>query len=234
MKKVIVAVAVGLALVALIIAFGQIFTVRFVTVNFENGVSAADKQTILDLAGIEPNTNIFILDEKRTADKIEKGFDDNVIKVTNIVREFPNKVTINVRERIALFRIKATTADESGYVAADKNFQRTAIYSYEELKNEALIDVTGFTVQETYRTEECYALRDIADAFMECGIEEEALPYFLRSIEFSDSKIIIQLRTTNTKFYISDTADVSEAVKKVYANYAATDYAQRETEDFYI
>ena len=234
MKKVVVAVAIGLVLVALIIAFGQIFTVRFVTVDFVNGVSSTDKQRILDLADINPNTNIFILDEKKIADKIQKGFEDNVIKVTDIVREFPNKVTIKVSERIALFRIKAITDKESGYVAADKNFQRTAVFSYEELKSEVLTDVIGFTVEGTYRRDECYALRDIADAFIECGIEEEALPYFICSIEFTETKIVIRLRTTDTTFTVPKSSDPAQSVKTLYEQYEKTEYYEREKQDFFI
>ena len=69
MKKVAVAITIGLVLVALIIAFGQVFTVRYIDVEFVNAVVTADKNEIIDATGIDTNTNIFILDEKKSRQK---------------------------------------------------------------------------------------------------------------------------------------------------------------------
>ena len=79
MKKVIIAVAIGLVFVALIITFGQVFTVRYVSVEFVNSVSSATKQQIINLADIDTHTNIFVIDETKIAfafNKLEISTDE--------------------------------------------------------------------------------------------------------------------------------------------------------------
>ena len=120
MKKVIIAVAIGLVFVALIITFGQVFTVRYVSVEFVNSVSSATKQQIINLADIDTHTNIFVIDETKIASAIENEFDDNAIRVSDIVREFPNKVVIRISERLALYKIEAETDENEKNESIDK------------------------------------------------------------------------------------------------------------------
>jgi hypothetical protein len=233
MKKVVIAVAVGLILIAVIITFGQIFTVRHVGVEFTNSVSCADEQQVLSYANISPSTNIFVLDEETIAERVEKHYSDNSLKVVAIVREFPDKVIIKVSERIPIFKIKAETEDESGYVEADRNFQRAQIYTAGQLDEATLTEVRGYTVEGTYKTDECYMLRDIADALMQCGFPEEAIPYFVSGIEFSGNLVTLELRASDTKFIINKTSDISvkDAVISMYNKYEAMSVGDRNGKD---
>lgn len=234
MKKVIIAVAIGLVFVALIITFGQVFTVRYVSVEFVNSVSSATKQQIINLADIDTHTNIFVIDETKIASAIENEFDDNAIRVSDIVREFPNKVVIRISERLALYKIEAETDEnEKKYVATDRNFQRSELYSEKDLAGQILTTVTGLKIIDTYRTDECYALRDIANAFISCGIAEEALPYFMEEVDFSTEKIIITLRPTDSIFEISKNVDdIQAAINSLYDSYMSTDFALRHNSVF--
>ena len=235
MKKAIVGVAIGLLIVAMIITFGQVFTVRYIGVEFENSVSAANKQEILSLANIDSNTNIFVLDENALKQRIEKAYPDNVIRVTDIVRTFPDKVTIKVSERIAIYKIAANKDSESGYVAVDRNFQRNTIYSEEELENMMLVDVKGFVVEDSFVTEECYLLRDIANAFLAYtgadgnAIPEEGLPYLVKEVTFSDTSVNVMLRTDDATIVIDKSDDVSakEQVRQLFGEYLATNAQNR-------
>ena len=88
--------------------------------------------------------------------------------------------------------------------------------------------VTGLKIIDTYRTDECYALRDIANAFISCGIAEEALPYFMEEVDFSTEKIIITLRPTDSTFEISKNVDdIQAAINSLYDSYMSTDFALR-------
>ncbi len=227
MKKVAVAITIGLVLVALIIAFGQVFTVRYIDVEFVNAVVTADKNEIIDATGIDTNTNIFILDEKKVKAKIQNAFSDNAIKVNDIVREFPNKVTIKISERTPLFKIKAETEEKDGFVTVDRNFQRTYVYSEEEISREPLIEVKGFVVEDTYLTDECYALRDVANALIDCGFNEEAIPYLIKTIEFTDGSAKITLRSDEVTFVLTNYDEIEEKIKRLCGEYEATDFAAR-------
>lgn len=231
MKKIIIAVVLGLVLISLIIAFGQVFTVKYVTVEFTNNVSVTTKEKILEQAGIKTSTNIFIIDEEKVAESIEKNYTNNEIKVKSIVRTFPNKVTINVSERIALFRIQAHTEEQSGYVKADRNFQMNAIYSYSEIKDEVLIDVSGFEIKDTFNCKECFALKNIANAVIDSGIKEEALPFFIDEVSISERQIKVMLKGTDTVLVVNAPfdadANVYSAVSDLMKKYLELDISER-------
>lgn len=223
MKKVIIAATVGIVLIACIIVCGQMFTINFVNVEFVNGVQTTTEQKILLLADIDTNTNIFVLNESALKKRIEDGYPDNSVKVTDVVREFPNKVTIKVMERVALFKIKASAGNLNGYACTDRNFQRNVIYSYDDLKDDVLINVIGIELKDSFQTDECYILKNIVNAFIDCGIKEEALPYFIQEITFLAEKISINLRMSDTKFVIDKTEsdDLKLAISSVYEKYKA-------------
>lgn len=227
MKRVAVAITIGLVLVALIIAFGQVFTVRYIDVEFVNSVKAANKQEIIDATGIDTNTNIFILDEKKVKAKIQNAFNDNAIKVNDIVREFPNKVKIKVSERTPLFKIAAETEEKDGFVTVDRNFQRTYVYSAEEIQTEPLIEVKGLTIKDTYLINECNALKIIANTLIARGFAEDAIPYFVKRIEFNENKIKINLRASATTFVLTSTEKIDEKINRLCDEYETTDYKDR-------
>ena len=233
MKRVVITVAIGIMIIAGIIVCGQMFKVQFVNVEFDNGVTVTNEESILSLADIDTNTNIFVLDEKQIKERIENGYENNAIKVTDIVRSFPNKVTIKVMERVSLYKIKAETETQSGYVSVDRNFQRNKIYSYEELKDEILINVTGISINNSFKSKECYQLQSIANALISNGIQEEALPYFINDINFNDTgRIIINLRITDTKFVIdtenNENYAIGIAINSLMNKYFQCDYDKRD------
>ena len=233
MKKVVITVAIGIIIIAGIIVCGQMFKVQFVNVEFDNSVNVTNEESVLSLADIDTNTNIFVLDEKVIKERIESGYDNNAIKVTDIIRSFPNKVTIKVVERVALFKIKAETEKQSGYVCVDRNFQRNKIYSYDTIKDEVLINVSGITINESFKSKECYQLQIIANTLIASGIQEEAIPYFVNDINFNDNgRITINLRTTDTKFIIDTENDesyaIGTAVESLMKKYLQCDFNKRD------
>lgn len=239
MKKAVIGVAIGLIIVAMIITFGQVFTVRYINVEFENSVTSTDKQELVSLADIDSNTNIFVLDEDVVKQKIEGAFPDNVIRVTDIEREFPNRVVIKVSERIAIYKIEARSADEEGYVAVDRNFQRNTIYSEDQLQDTLLVDVKGVTVKGSFVTKECYILRDIANALVspigEEGtlVPEEGIPYLIKEIIFDETTVTVRLRPDDAVFVIQITDEnISESFSTLFEKYRETSPAEREGKVF--
>ena len=81
MKKAIIAIVIGLVIVAMVISFGHVFAVRYVSVEFQNNVACTTKQEILSSAEISSGTNIFVVDEKKVAQRIEQQYEDSDINV---------------------------------------------------------------------------------------------------------------------------------------------------------
>ena len=160
--------------------------------------------------------------------------------MTDIVREFPNKVTIKISERIALYKIAARSEEGEGYVAVDRNFQRNTIYAEEDLEGMNLIDVKGFAVDGSFVTEECYILRDIANALIQYSggdgnsIPEEGIPYLVKEIIFDGNFVRISLRTNDSTIVLDRSNDksIKEQVQSLYRSYRATDVQERDGKVF--
>lgn len=190
-KSTVFAIIFCTVVLAAIVFFGVFFTVKEITVRYDNDVTSVDKQAVLSVIDIDAQTNIFSVNEKKLKQKVETAFPDNSIEVTQVVRTFPNKVTVVVRERVQLFRIRVKNTDN--YVAADKDFRRSAIYAESGLAGKDLIVVTGFEISDSFAVDGCYQLKDFANALINSGFNVDSLTTFVSSIDFSEDKMLVTL-----------------------------------------
>lgn len=229
MKKKYILIIASILVIALIVACGQIFTVRHVSVVFLNKTGLADESGILEASGLNKQKNIFNIKENEIKEKVAASFDDNSIVVTDIERVFPNEVVVYVKERIPVFCLKVYSAEgKELYVPTDKDFQRGKIYSAEEIteKNYLLIDITGFEVYETFDVKECIYLRTLANALIDKGLEEEALPHLIESVAFGEDVLTLTLRGTAAKWIVSQ-ENVQGEVSSAYERYVALSDEER-------
>ena len=229
MKKKYILIIASLLVIALIVACGQIFTVRHVSIVFLNKTALADEAGILEASGLNKQKNIFNLKETEIKEKVSAFFDDNSIVVTDIERIFPNEVVVYVKERIPVFCLKVYSAEgKQLYVPTDKDFQRGKIYEAQELSqnNYLLINVTGFEVYETFDVKECIYLRTMANALIDKNIEEEALPQLIETVSIDDDALTLTLRETKAKWVISQ-SNVKEDIYSTYDEYVALSYPDR-------
>lgn len=206
MKKKYVLIALSVIVIGLIVACGQMFTVRHVSVVFDNKTGLADENGVLKATGLNGRNNIFNIKESDLKKNIALAYPDNSIEVTNIERKFPNKIVIRVKERIPIFKIKVYSTvggNTDMYVPTDKDFQRGALQNAESIKDLMLIEVSNFGVYETFDVQECKDMHTLVKALLDMSFEEEALPYFIQIIDFSEGYINVMLRETNAIISIS-------------------------------
>lgn len=226
MKKKYIVITASILIIALIVACGWIFTVRNVSVVFYNKTGLADEATVIAASGLSARKNIFSIKEADIKAGVAAAFDDNSIVVTNVVRNFPNEVVIYVKERIPIFKISVWSSDGvERCVPTDKDFQRGNIVTEDEI-DYLLIEVKGFQVYETFDVKECVNLRAMAGAFIACGINEEALPYFISSVEITDEYFNVKLRETSAVLKIS-VEDVTAQTAALYEKYLQLDEQSR-------
>ncbi len=192
MKKGILFTVICTIVLSAIVCVGFLFKVRYVSVEFLNNASICEATELLRHVDISSNTNIFSVDEQKIKDSVEKSYPDNLIEVVDVVRSFPDRITVQVRERTPVFKIKVLS-DNGGYVVPDIDFQRYKVYREEDIPDQKLIPVEGFSVEKTLNTEECRLLRTISYTLMERHFTESSLPYFILEIDFSDEEIILRL-----------------------------------------
>ncbi len=217
MKKKIVIIAISLVIVTALIICGNIFAVDSVEVVFDNKTDITNEYDILKAAEISKSTIIFNIKENSIKSKVSKEYKDNSIVVTNVERVFPNKVKIFVKERVLIYKLNVfSQTDDDLYVPTDKDFQRGALI--DNIDDYNLITVKNFVIKDTFNLEECYELREFADVFISLGISEEALPYFVESIEFSEKTLKIDLRHSSGIFTISRN-NIKNELKTIYYQY---------------
>ena len=213
---------------AAIVFFGVFFTVDEIAVRYDNDVTATDKATILNVIDIDAQTNIFSINEKKIKQKVETAFTDNSIEVVSVVRSFPNKVTVVVRERKQLFKVRVKYSEN--YVAPDKDFRRNKVYSEAELDSYDLIEVNGFDVSDSFAVDGCYQMRDFVNELIGLGFNMDAVTTFVDKIDFTEQNMTVTLFDGAT--LAIDRSNVAEATKECVNNYLATPYAQRSGKAF--
>jgi len=217
MKKKYIIIAISLIIVTTLVVCGYVFTVDNVEVVFDNKTNITKEYDILNAAGISNGTIIFNIKEADIKSRIAKQYKDNSIVVTNVVRLFPNKIKIYVKERVLLYKINVySQSDGNEFVPTDKDFQRGVKIS--DIDDLILISVKNFVVKDTFNLEECYQLKELADSFITLGISEDSLPYFIEYVEFEDSLLEIKLRHSNGVFYISRDR-IKDEIKSIYSKY---------------
>ena len=109
--------------------------------------------------------------------------------------------------------------------------QIVPLNSYSEIKDEVLIDVSGFEIKDTFNCKECFALKDIANAVIDSGIKEEALPFFIDEVSISERQIKVMLKGTDTVLVINapfdDDANVYSTVSDLMKKYLELDISER-------
>lgn len=227
MKKKYIIISICVVIIALIAVCGQVFTVRNIGVVFYNKTGLADEADILAASGLDSRNNIFNVKESEIKRKISAAFPDNSIVVTNVERRFPDEVVIYVKERTPVFKIEVnSSSEEKSFVATDKDFQRGKIQKEDELASLKLITVTGYVVNDSFDVKECVALRNIAKALTDKNMSEEALPYFIESVDVSGDELTIKLAETGALLYV-DIDKAEEETADLYCRYLDMDYSAR-------
>lgn len=209
MKKGIIFTTVFLIIIVAFIAGGQIFTVRNVNVVFYNRTGLTTETEVIDIVGLDRRNNIFSVNERAVKQKVAKAFPDNSIYVTDVERSFPDSVTIYVKERALIFKVKVySPTGANRYVPTDKDFQRGVVYDEgDPALDRKLIAVNNVEVYSSFDTEEFVVLRAIVKVLLECGFEEEALPYFISAIDFTDYGLAMHIVGTDALFRVGFNVD---------------------------
>ena len=230
MKKGILITAIFLIVIAAFLAAGQIFCVRHVNVVFENKTGITDESEVISVIGLDRRNNIFSVNEREVKQKVAAHYVDNAIVVTDVVRSFPDTVTVYVKERTPILKIKVySPTEELRYVPTDKDFQRGTVYDAgDPALSMRLIEVTGLEVVDTFDKPEFVLLRSVLNTFVSFGFEEAALPYFFTTANVDDDEETLSLTVSGTgaKFVVGKEAN-RQLISDAYQNYLALDQAQR-------
>ncbi len=196
----------GICLIGIVFAFGQIFSIAKIDVYYEKAPLTAKTNEIVQASGINLGANIFTVDEKAAAKRVEAFYIDNSVAVLDIERVFPNKVILYVKERSPVFAIPLKNQIEK-VVITDQNFVRSQIFDTNNATLDTLINVEGCAISNTFNTPEIIKLNEIRKGFNSLGIADEALTAFIESIVFEENVVIILRNYNGTKLNIDISSD---------------------------
>ncbi|HOB64104.1 MAG TPA: hypothetical protein PKH08_02990, partial [Clostridia bacterium] len=217
MKKRIFAALAGVLIIALVTAFGVVFSVDEIVEVYDGDASATGIKSgdIAGIAEISIGDNILSINETEAKDKVSEYFSDNSIDIYDIERVFPNKVIIKIKHRLP---IAAVTVESGGYALADIDFQLNKIE--EEADFSKLVFIEGVTVKNTFNIPELKRVREGLIAAKSAGFSNEALASFIEKVNLTpEGKIVFTLRSGGVITIEGQGEQLSAAFKDKYSKY---------------
>lgn len=214
MKRRLTAVIVGIFILAAIITFGKVFSVRTIEEVYAVSPTLVSEGEILDKSGIELGDNILNINETAVKAAISKLYPDNSVAVTDIERVFPNKVIIYVQERTPIMAIQSAS-EVGSYGIADIDFQLNRLVPAEETDLSKLMLVNGITVDKSYNYTSFRAIREVLSGFT-AYVPDYVLPEIIESLDYTTDVITVNMRNGKTIKATSDAAAFSAALKNYF------------------
>ena len=201
---VLLSIIAGLAL----IVTGTYFTTKLNTVNVEFRTRLEESETRLasgildkvkDSGEFNYKDTVLFMDVEKSISKIEKS--NPYVEVQQVVRKFPNKLTIYISERIPKYRM-----DTDSWVILDEDFKALEKITNEELLSQRLDEKT---VEVKYISDSV----EVGD-FLAEGIERDNLNTILSGV-YGRTKDYFAVRSIdyvsdNNTFYVTMRASVEK------------------------
>lgn len=205
---VLLSIIAGLAL----IVTGTYFTTKLKTVNVEFRTRLEESETRLasgildtvkDSGEFNYKDSVLFMDIEKSVSKIEKS--NPYVEVQQVVRKFPNKLTIYISERIPKYRM-IDKDDTDSWIILDEDFKVLEKITNEELLSKRLDEKT---VEVKYISESI----EVGD-FLAEGIEKENLNTILSGV-YGRTKDYFAVRSIdyvsdNNTFYVTMRASVEK------------------------
>ncbi len=196
MNKRIVAIIIGLVLIAALAVAGQVFNIDEIEVRFSEPTTyTADE--IASICGIEKGKSILSVKDAYAEDALAETVKTGRLQLESIDRIYPNKVVVNVKVLKPTFIVHT---DDEKVVPTDADFLIKEKVSYDDSYSD-LISILGVRVSDTLNIPQLKFARSLAYAFYGENFDDEGFIAFVESIEFNEDG--------GVKVYLRDFENVS-------------------------
>ncbi len=218
MKLKIISIVIGVVLVATIAVFGNLCRVGEVNLVFTENCTDSEADEIYSVLEIETGASILSVNENDFKRRVLAAFPDRSVSVIDVVRSFPNKVTVYLDLNYPLFAVPLMNG--TGYALADRDFQLNKTTDESSLDKSEIVIVRGVTVGNSFNLPVFGIIRDLAKGLRAAGLPDEAIAALLKEISFEGDSIVCTTRTGGT-FSIAylDSDDVAERTEAAYYEY---------------
>lgn len=195
--RIIVFIGIILLIIVIVLLNMTVFTVKEITVLNEVESQLIDEESIISNSDIHIGSNIFVISEKKSKEKIEVTHP--YLEVKGIERVFPNKVIIHVSVRIPLMAIKV--ADTQLYAVIDSSLKILQVIDstdsiYKTCTKVEGIEITNPQVGNSLDLANSYnsKLSTISYVADNESLDGVAFLNFFESISFDNSDDIVKIK----------------------------------------
>lgn len=221
MKRRYISIAIGLIIVIAITIFGNICKIDNVEIKFAKEPVSVDSVEIFGNSNIELGSSILGLNENLVKRNIMDAYADNSIAVTDIVRTFPNKVTIYCVEHLPMCAVPKKN-DPQVYALADGDFQLNKVVKKEDVNLSELILIEGVEVDDTYNTPNFILIHKLFKALEVEGLNYDAQARFIKTLTFGTGSISLLTRDGYTLTCDYTEGSIENSVHVAYQAYVST------------
>lgn len=193
MKLKITSIAIGLIVVILIAVFGNLCRVREVDVVFTEELTSEDADAVYAALEIETGASIIGVNENDFKRRIYAAYPDRTYIVTDVIRTFPDKVTVYVDVNKPLFAVPLM--DGTGYALADKDFQLNLKATESELDKSSLIILSSVTVGNSFNLPVFAAIREAVAGMESASVSDEAVAALISEITVEGDTFVFKTRS---------------------------------------
>ena len=247
MNKRLVIIFVSIAIVISMFVLGAVFfTVKDVVIVVHDDEQISfDKTEILNTSGIKMGTSIFAVDEDKASENIEKKYP--TLKVIKIERVFPNKVRIELIERVGILTLKIEGVED--YLILDRELKVIAVENYEYVMSNNLVPIKGYEykISEGKKSDDLigefisknnYIYKSIEDIVLSLetfGNINERLCAFANNFTVNEKENYISVKTNlgvSLVLRLNTNKSIKEQMDLIYRKLDSMSDSEREKEDF--
>ncbi len=202
-----------LGLIAVSVVFALMFRLKTVNVEFRSraantNLPAEIQQRVFETGEFDIGKNIIFMNFEDNIEKIEQN--NPYVKVEQVIRKFPNKVTIYISERVPKYRVQDDSHETNSWYILDEDFKILDKVSAEELMTKQVSGNLTYFKQTTEITKETLTFKSSSAVIGKFAEEASEMKNFMGQIskavyaKTQDSTIIrsVNYSKVNGKFEI--------------------------------
>lgn len=191
MNKRIVAIIIGLVLIAALAVVGQVFNIDEIEVRFSEPTDDYTAEDVASICGIEKGKSILSVKDSYARESLLETVKTGRLQLDSIDRVYPNKVVINIDVLQETFLVHT---EDGKIVPSDVDFLIKEKIPYDDSYSR-LIDIRGVVISNTLNVYELKFVRSLAYAFYGENFDDEGLLSFVETVEFGeDGEVVVSLR----------------------------------------
>lgn len=219
-KRVIIVLSVLAVVAILLLVSSLVFkvkTIDVVVLNSNTETNFVKSEEVINSSELKIGQNIFFVGKNKATQKIEKALP--YVKVENIVSKFPNKLVINISERVEEFYVTYETDANKFYLILDNELKILKVVEQKE-------DVDSDLCEFKFKPSSCevatkldnFEVLSLINNFESFTLDASKVKQYISMCEFVGEDFVIHTKLSTTitvrKYKDDQKRKMQEAISK--------------------